>query len=699
MQEQLRDALLGPIMADGMSHGLIVISRDYRILFWNRWLEKATGIKTEECLGQSLFALFPAIRERDKERFIRRCVENQTPMFLSPSFHEYLIPVEIVRNDEQTQMMQIVSIYPSSDAQFEHVGAVIVIEDATEQQFHEGEILRLNRVLCAIRKVNQLIARASSEEEVLQGACQILTDEGGYVGSWIGFMSEDTGLIHPVASARGQQSHATGFGMHDVDPEHCPVYHAIRTVETQTVEPKEGSSMCFSCPHMADPESHRAICSVPLVVHGVAIGALTVCSGVTGVFAGDELKLLAEIGDDIAFAIRAHREVEQRQRAEERERILQEQAEQHQRLAVIGQLAAGIAHDFNNILTGIMGHAEMMLMTSALPTSVQNDGRTILQQGKRAAKLVRQILDFSRKSILQKRPLDLWPFLRESIGLLQRTIPEYIRISFASAPGTYTTSADSTQLQQVLMNLALNAKDAMVNGGELRVGLSRLTLVPGVEPPVPSMSSGEWLVLSVADTGTGMSAEVLEHIYEPFFTTKGVGGGSGLGLSQAYGIISQHGGFIDVESSIGEGTTFSIYLPTIDAPAPSPQKTDSFSLPQGSGETILLVEDEPMVLDVLQRMLSALNYGVLAARDGQAALEVYREHREKIALVLTDVAMPRLGGVELHARLRQEAPEAKVILISGYPLGEESLPEGVGGWIEKPPTLTQLARVIASLLR
>ena len=242
-------------------------------------------------------------------------------------------------------------------------------------------------------------------------------------------------------------------------------------------------------------------------------------------------------------------------------RKIQARVEEQERLAAIGQLAAGIAHDFNNILTGIMGYAEIIQMESGAVGNIREYADLIVQQSWHAAQLIRQILDFSRTSLIERKPFDLFTFLQEAVQLLKRTIPENIQINLACEPGCYTIEGDRVQVQQALTNLVINARDAMPDGGRLTIGLARKTIAPRDRMLFERVGPGEWIVLSVSDTGMGIPADVLPRIYEPFFTTKETSRGTGLGLAQVYGIISQHEGVIDVHSEVGVGTTFRIYLP------------------------------------------------------------------------------------------------------------------------------------------
>jgi signal transduction histidine kinase len=276
----------------------------------------------------------------------------------------------------------------------------------------------------------------------------------------------------------------------------------------------------------------------------------------------------------------------------------QEKMVQQERLAAVGQLAAGIAHDFNNILTTILGFAELMQISPDTPAAMQSDLQKIIASSQRAAHLVRQLLDFSRKTIRQPKQFDLASFTKESVKFLERTIPENIQTNLDLEPGDYMIEADLTQLQQVITNLAVNARDAMPTGGKLRIGLARVVCADNIHCALCNQPiEGEWVQLEVTDTGSGISADILPRIFEPFFTTKKVGEGTGLGLSQVSGIVVQHQGHIRVESQVGQGTTFTIYLPVALASGDEAPEPEPAQMKQEQGETILLVEDEPTVLE------------------------------------------------------------------------------------------------------
>jgi nitrogen-specific signal transduction histidine kinase/CheY-like chemotaxis protein len=381
-------------------------------------------------------------------------------------------------------------------------------------------------------------------------------------------------------------------------------------------------------------------------------------------------------------------------------RDVQVRAQTQDRLAAIGQLAAGIAHDFNNLLAVIVLHAEMGLLQGELSPRLRDYLGTILNQANRAGDLVQQVLDFSRRAVLERRPLRLGPFVAEQARLLARTLPESIAVCFADEEVDYTVSADPTRLQQVIVNLALNARDAMIDGGDLCFALELIDAEGAEGGPLPELREGRWVRLSVRDTGHGIPAQVLPHIFEPFYTTKAPLG-TGLGLAQVHGIVKQHEGEIDVVSEAGVGTTFALYLPAIEAAPPEPPPTTEDALPLGHGETVLVVEDDAAVRMALVASLEQLDYQPAEARNGREALGVMARRGEEIALVLSDLIMPEMGGRALQAALREQGFTAPVVFLSGHPMDLEPLPAGAESpapWLQKPVNLESLARLLARIL-
>jgi signal transduction histidine kinase len=381
---------------------------------------------------------------------------------------------------------------------------------------------------------------------------------------------------------------------------------------------------------------------------------------------------------------------------------LQRQIRQQERVAAVGELAAGIAHDFNNILTAIIGFAELISLDDSLTDQVRDDVQRITSQGNRAAHLVRQILDFSRQTISEKVPLDLVPLVQETIKLLNRTLPENIQIIFSPPSGQiFMALVDLTQIQQVLTNLAVNARDAMPNGGQLTFTVTRQATFLTQRPGTGQLTPPIWNVIEVSDTGVGITEETQSRIFEPFFTTKEVGKGTGLGLAQAYGIMKQHQGHIKVSSAPDRGTTFSLFFPAF---SPAAADNDGLildlataNIPAGQQELILLVEDDITVLDIGTTLLENLNYRVISANNGVEALKLFKRHCHDIALVLTDLTMPKMGGAELTKAIRQIKPDAKIIAMTGYPrfqADKELLFQNVVAYLQKPLSLEKLATTL-----
>ena len=341
----------------------------------------------------------------------------------------------------------------------------------------------------------------------------------------------------------------------------------------------------------------------------------------------------------------------------------------------------------------------MSLRSPNLPSKIRERLTTIDRQAKRATDLIQQILDFSRRAVLERQPLNLQPFLSEQVKLLERTLPENIRINMVYGSDDYVINADPTRMQQVLMNLALNARDAMPTGGNLRIELKRLHIQPGEMVSSTGMETGEWVQVKVSDTGTGIPPDLIPRVFEPFFTTKAPLG-SGLGLAQVYGIVKQHNGHIDVESQVGEGTTFTLYIPALPLSQQEAPTQPESALLQGQGQTILVVEDDATTLGALAESLKVLNYHVLEASNGQEALAVF-EGQDDIDLVLSDVVMPDMDGVGLLQALQERDPALQIVMLTGHPLEdtiEHIKSDSVADWLQKPVSLEQLAQVVGRVL-
>ncbi|MBM4195045.1 MAG: response regulator [Gemmatimonadetes bacterium] len=384
-------------------------------------------------------------------------------------------------------------------------------------------------------------------------------------------------------------------------------------------------------------------------------------------------------------------------------RALEEQLRQSQKMEAIGQLAGGVAHDFNNLLTVIRAHAEILSTQLAETLPLQDSVGQIGRAADRAAELTRQLLAFSRKQVMQAKVFDVADAVREVEPMLRRLIGEDIEVAVSSEDRGTLVFADPGQLEQVLVNLAINARDAMPNGGRLMIDVTPVTVTgaPGRETP-KRMPEGRYVLLQVADTGTGMPREVLDKVFEPFFTTKEPGRGTGLGLSMVYGIVKQSNGYIWAESAPGQGTTFRVYLPQAEGAAVAALGLGEGApsrAPRGT-ETLLVAEDEESLLGLVRDLLQAEGYSVLTAKNGLEAIALESRHRGRIDALVTDVIMPGMGGRELSERIRKARPGIRVLYVSGYANNELDLPGSDlnCAFLAKPFTGRVLAAAIRELL-
>ncbi len=347
-------------------------------------------------------------------------------------------------------------------------------------------------------------------------------------------------------------------------------------------------------------------------------------------------------------------------------RKAEEQLRQAQKMDAIGKLAGGVAHDFNNLLTAINGYSDLMLETMDPSEEYYEDIKEIRKAGNRAADLTRQLLAFSRRQMLNMRILNLNDVLQNMDKMLRRIIGEHISLNYLFSDRPAFIRGDASQIDQIVLNLAVNARDAMPNGGKLTIETDLVTLDKGYSNKHFQMKPGEYVLLAISDNGIGMSKEVQKRIFEPFFTTKEIGKGTGLGLSTVYGIVKQSNGFIWVYSEPGQGTTFKIYLPRAEQKEKQHSQFDEFQATYSGAETILLVEDEKFVRDFVARILEKNGYKTILARDAMEALRLVDEEVESFDLLLTDVVMPELSGKELEGYLREKGLEFKTLFMSGY---------------------------------
>jgi PAS domain S-box-containing protein len=379
----------------------------------------------------------------------------------------------------------------------------------------------------------------------------------------------------------------------------------------------------------------------------------------------------------------------------------QEQLRQSQKMEAVGTLAGGIAHDFNNILAAIIGFTEMVIDDVSDNLHVQQKMERVLKAGLRGRDLVRQILAFSRKSEGERKGISLTPLVHETHALLRSSLPTTIQMPPAITTSDDYVLADPTQMQQVLMNLATNAAHAMrKDGGQLTIGISSVTFPEGTLLPDPDMEPGTYVKLTVKDTGTGMTEDVRQRIFEPFFTTKQPGQGTGMGLAVVYGIVKTQGGAVTVQSEVGRGSTFEVFLPRAQKPEVKKEETMALMLPTGT-ERILFVDDEEMLVEMARGMLESLGYHVTVAANGSEAWNLFLEDPSRFDLVITDQTMPDVTGVTLAQKMLRVRKEMPIILCTGYSemvSAKKAKDVGVGAFVVKPMVRKELAETIRRVL-
>jgi len=403
-----------------------------------------------------------------------------------------------------------------------------------------------------------------------------------------------------------------------------------------------------------------------------------------------DIKIFHAVGQIVAAEF-------ERLTAEREKESLREQLFHIQKLDAIGTLAGGIAHDFNNMLQGILGYAAYLKMKVPEDDPMYKPLSVIEHSAERAADLTKKLLGFARKGKYITEPLNLNAIVEDVTAIITKTFNKSIRIETVLNP-LCTVEGDKNQIEQVILNLCLNSRDAMPDGGILSIETYNAEISDGTKP-YEYMKNGRYAVLRVKDTGTGMDSETQRRIFEPFFTTKEVGKGTGMGLPMVYGVVKNHQGFITVDSAVGQGSTFTIYLPAAEKKVETEPEVSK--APERGKGTILVVDDEEMVRNIANDVLNELGYSVLLAAGGKEAVSIYADKKDSINLVIVDMIMPGMGGKETFQKLREINPYVKVIIASGY--GQENFPEqildnGEAGFIQKPYKITEIAEIIKEVL-
>ncbi|MBL9138160.1 MAG: response regulator [Verrucomicrobiales bacterium] len=569
-------------------------------------------------------------------------------------------------------------------------------------QEREERIEHLNRVYAVLSDINQAIVRLKDRDAMLSAACEIAVDKGGFLLAWIGLTEPDTGELRIQAHA-GADGDALDFLRSAIAQGGCEFAQSARLHGRHSVcndVEAEARSAWWQ------PEAlRRHFCSLaafPLLDDTRVVGIFTLYSRETHFFDEAELKLLDELAMDISFAISVHRREEDQRKIEEELRNSEERLRQAQKMEAIGQLAGGVAHDFNNILGAILLQAELVSNTEPLSKEALDGLNDLKSSAERAANLTRQLLAFSRRQVMQVQVLDLNEIVANLAKMFGRIVGEDIRLILALHPRPLVLRADAGMIDQVLLNLVVNARDAMPAGGRLSIETHPLYLDDEEARAIPDARAGHYVCLVVCDTGCGITSEHLPRIFEPFFTTKEPGKGTGLGLATVFGIVKQHRGFLQVETQTDRGSIFRVFLPASPASETARLEPSKPSARVGGRETILIAEDEPSLRRLTRKVLERHGYTVLEATDGADALRVWDQHSGPIHLLLTDIVMPDgVNGHQLATQLLARNPQLRVLFTSGYSAeiaGQEISLKPGQDFLQKPCPPPQLLDAIRRCL-
>ncbi len=571
-----------------------------------------------------------------------------------------------------------------------------LVQDITERKQSEGEIRRRNRELDLLNRVIAATATASDTETILDTVCHELALVFDVPQVTATLLNQEKPIVTFVADYHEKEK--PDILNKSVPAENNPVVQYMRANKNPLVieNAQQDPRLAFFKDLMQE-RGTVSILILPLIIDERVVGSLNIGTTETRSFSDEEISLAQSVAEQVTGALI-------RVRLDEQHRQLEDQLRQSHKMEAIGRLAGGIAHDFNNLLTVITGYSELLLNHQMDKNDPEYKAAELIREAsERASTLTRQLLAFSRQQVIQPTVLDLNAVIADLNKMLSRLVSEAIDLKTDLAPSLGYIKADSGQVEQVIMNLVINAVDAMPKGGELTLQTAKVDVDRDYANKHVGLKPGPYVVLTVLDTGEGMDAEIQSRIFEPFFTTKEKDKGTGLGLATVYGIVQQNSGYISVSSQPEQGTTFQIYFPRLDQePVSRYQGQTSLNAQQGT-ETILLVEDEEIVRGLASRALRRNGYRILEAANGQEAIKVFEQYdNEPIHLLLTDVVMPGgLNGQELANLLTARQPGLKVLLMSGHvdhDIAETGLLESGVPFLQKPFSPIALSLKIRELL-
>ncbi len=681
-------------LLDTVEQSVIAADLDGTIIYWNWFAHKLYGWTAAEAVGRNVIKLTaPQISKVQTARFIVGLRKGKSWAGES-----------IVQNKDGRNFPAQIFSSPITDDKGKLIGFVGISIDITQRKEAEAALIEANER--AIREYDRLLQRIGTLAQTVGTArdlaaifsaildfacasvpCSALTislynkesKTRKVIYLWFNGNETEASNIEPVPVGQGPVGQAVKSG--DV---------IIFNDYLKTFGRRPTNVYLYYDEDSRDP---RSTIIAPMKIMGDVIGVIEVQSYESEAYTQEHATAMRMAANLAANAIENVRLLES-------EKHNAEQLRQSQKLESVGRLAGGIAHDFNNMLTAINGYSDLTLRRLSADDPLRRFVEEIKKAGERSAGLTNQLLAFSRRQVLKPKILEINQVVTETSQMLQRLIGEDIQLNISLDAKLGSVKADPGQITQVIMNLVVNARDAMPRGGNLTIETRNVYLDEDYAAYHLPTQSGSYILLAVSDTGTGIDDETRQHIFEPFFTTKQVGKGTGLGLATVYGIVKQSGGYIWIYSEVGVGTTFKIYLPRVDGAGLLEETPLSTEIPNGT-ETILLVEDEEIVRNLSRQILEACGYTVIEARNGIEALEVCASQEVKIDLLMTDVVMPQMGGRELSERLAETNPRISVLFTSGY-TDDAIIRQGVikvgSNFIQKPFTFDLLAQKVREVL-
>jgi signal transduction histidine kinase/PAS domain-containing protein/ActR/RegA family two-component response regulator len=665
-----------------------VIDQEHKVIFWNKALEEASGIKAEDVVGtkQHWRAFYGEERPCMADLMVDGTMEKIPEWYGGKYGKSKLVTGAYEATDffpalGKTGKWLYFSAVAIKDLKGDVIGAIEVLEDITEQEIAEAALRdsreELSESYFAQSMITMILSTSLeniSLEEFLKKALNMVLAIPWFALEAIGNIQ----LVEEVPELLVMKAEVTTSGSIRDSAAYMPFGECLcgKAASTQQMQ-CAADDACYHVCHAGMPSYGH--CAVPVLFSGRTLGVLNILVKKGKTVSQKEEGLLHIVADTLAGII------VRKQLEKEKER-LHSQLLQAQKMEAVGQLAGGIAHDFNNVLTAIISYASLLKMKMGTNNLFSGYVDHILSSSENAANLIQSLLAFSRKQIMNTAAVDLNQIIRKVDTLLARIIGEDIELKIVLTEGVLIVKADHLQIEQVLMNLANNARDAMTQGGEFTIETEIAVLDTAFIKAQGYGKTGRYALIAVSDTGTGMDERTAERIFDPFFTTKEVGKGTGLGLAMVYGIIKQHEGYINVYSEPGRGTTFKIYMPLISAKVEEVPPEGICQI-EGGNETILLAEDNAEVRTSTRAVLEECGYKVIEAVDGEDAISKFIKYKDVIQLVILDVIMPKRNGREVYEEIKKIMPRIKTVFTSGYTadiIHQKGILSEGAGFIYKP---------------